>query len=205
MLLALQLNNLLEGGAALVTVPDVVGDTQAAGTTELETALFAVAVANAYSSTVAVGLIIEQSPAGGTDAPEGSTVTITVSLGESSSGGGFYSDFHHLLTRGRKRRQEIEEEAEQVKLIKDETSREIAKILKAEEAQAESKAELARLQALADQYAQIGVPAPRPVLASVMKAHEERSRNALEQMRREIERLFDEEEQAVIALLLMDD
>jgi hypothetical protein len=80
-LLALQLNNLLEEAADLVEVPDVVGDAQAAGTLELETALFVVAVATAYSDSVALGLIISQSPAGGAFASEGSTVTITVSLG----------------------------------------------------------------------------------------------------------------------------
>jgi hypothetical protein len=70
-----------QDGASLVEVPDVVGETQAAGTLELETALFDVAVTTAYSPTVAIGLIISQSPAGGEDAPEGATVTITVSLG----------------------------------------------------------------------------------------------------------------------------
>jgi hypothetical protein len=64
-----------------VEVPDVAGDAQAAGTTELETALFVVAVVTAYSPSVAVGLIISQDPIGGTFASEGSTVTITVSLG----------------------------------------------------------------------------------------------------------------------------
>ncbi len=87
MLLALLLNNMMGEAAALVTVPDVVGETQAAGTAELETALFLVSVKEAYSSTVAKGLIIEQSPAGGTEAAEGSTVTITVSLGENSAAG----------------------------------------------------------------------------------------------------------------------
>jgi hypothetical protein len=71
----------------LVEVPDVVGQSQASGTAELEGEGFAVAVREAYSSTVAAGLIIEQSPAAGADAPEGSTVTITVSLGEQKGGG----------------------------------------------------------------------------------------------------------------------
>lgn len=81
MLLVLQQNMLLGEAADLVTVPDVVGDSQAAGTLELETALFVVAVQTAYSSTVAAGTIISQSPTAGSEALEGSTVTITVSLG----------------------------------------------------------------------------------------------------------------------------
>ena len=70
----------LQQGAA-VTVPNVVGQSQASGTTTLEGDGFVVAVATAYSSSVAEGLIISQSPAAGAEAGEGSTVTITVSLG----------------------------------------------------------------------------------------------------------------------------
>jgi hypothetical protein len=66
----------------LVTVPDVVGETQLNGTNTLEAALFVVSVQNAYSSTVAQGLIISQDPEGGSDAPEGSVVFIVVSLGD---------------------------------------------------------------------------------------------------------------------------
>src|SRR5688572_30114513 len=71
----------------LVEVPDVLGETQAAGTTELETALFVVSVTTAYSPSVAAGLIISQDPEGGEFAAEGSTVAIVVSLGPSSGAG----------------------------------------------------------------------------------------------------------------------
>lgn len=64
------------------TVPDVVGQTQADGTLELEGAGFVVVVVTAASSTVAEGLIISQSPEGGASAPACSTVTITVSTGD---------------------------------------------------------------------------------------------------------------------------
>ena len=81
MLLLLQQNNLL-ADVTLVEVPDVVGQSQANGTAELEGVGFVVAVATAYSSTVPAGDIISQSPIAGTDYPAGGTVTITVSLGE---------------------------------------------------------------------------------------------------------------------------
>lgn len=68
--------------AAFIEVPDVTGNTQGDGTTTLEAAGFVVAVANAYSSTVVAGSIISQSPLAGAQAPSGSTVTITVSLGD---------------------------------------------------------------------------------------------------------------------------
>ncbi len=67
---------------AAATVPDVVGQTQADGTTALETDGFVVAVVTAASSTVAAGLIISQDPVAGASAPAGSTVTITVSTGD---------------------------------------------------------------------------------------------------------------------------
>lgn len=64
-----------------VEVPDVVGETQAAGTATLEGDGFVVSVSTAYSDSVAVGLIISQDPTGGSFAQLGSTVEIVVSLG----------------------------------------------------------------------------------------------------------------------------
>jgi hypothetical protein len=63
----------------LVQIPNVVGETQAQATTDLQNAGFVVAVQTATSATVAVGLVISEQP---TDAElPGTTVTITVSLG----------------------------------------------------------------------------------------------------------------------------
>ena len=82
MLLALQLNNLLEPSGATATVPDVVGETQAQADSDIVAAGFVTSVTTDYSSTVPEGTVISQSPSGGTDALVGSTVTITVSRGE---------------------------------------------------------------------------------------------------------------------------
>lgn len=73
---------------APVEVPDVVGQTQASATTELEGAGFVVAVEEDFSDSVALGLVISQQPASGQTANEGSTVTITVSLGVRPKTGG---------------------------------------------------------------------------------------------------------------------
>jgi beta-lactam-binding protein with PASTA domain len=70
-----------------VEVPDVVGDSQATGTSTLEGDGFVVSVATAHSSTVPVGDIISQSPIGGVETDEGSTVTIWVSVGPSEGSG----------------------------------------------------------------------------------------------------------------------
>ncbi len=120
------------------------------------------------------------------------------------TGGGFHLDFANFeMNRGlRKRVEEIEEEAQQ---IPDQVAREIATLMNTQEAKDADRADLARLQALADRYAQRGVDVPRPMLASVLKAHEERTRNALEQMQREAARMLEEEEAAVISMLMLDD
>lgn len=156
MLLALQLNNLLGDAPTLVEIPNVVGQSQASGTTELEGEGFVVAVQSAYSNAVAAGNIISQSPGAGTLYPAGGTVTITVSLGEepvSSSGGGWYIAYELELARRRqerKRREELEEESER---IEEETSREIARLLREQEAKEARRADLQRLSALVARYA----------------------------------------------------
>ncbi len=197
--------------ASLVPVPDVVGETQAAGTAILEGDLFAVTVVTVFDDTTA-GIIIAQSPAAGVDAAEGSTVTITVSAGprpdtSSEGSGGIWYEMEALRERARRRQKRKEDEDRETQEIQDQRDREIAKLLKKQEAKDDERAELARIQALADRYAGQAMKegVPRSVATAVLKAHEERSRNALEQMQREIQKLLDEEEQAVISLLLMDD
>lgn len=89
--------NAFQQAANLVVVPDVVGQTQASGTTELEGDAFVVAVQTAYSQTVPAGIIISQSPVAGSSAVSGSTVTITVSLGPQTAGGISRQRRHHRL------------------------------------------------------------------------------------------------------------
>jgi beta-lactam-binding protein with PASTA domain/predicted Ser/Thr protein kinase len=59
-------------------VPNVGGESQTAATADLTRAGFNVATKNQPSSSVAVGNVISQSPGGGTNAPQGSTVTIVL-------------------------------------------------------------------------------------------------------------------------------
>jgi beta-lactam-binding protein with PASTA domain len=81
---------ILAGDAGtVVIVPDVVGLTQAAGTSTLQALLFNVAVVYARSRQPA-GTIISQEPVAGSSALEGATVTITVSLGARRIGGRNY-------------------------------------------------------------------------------------------------------------------
>jgi beta-lactam-binding protein with PASTA domain len=69
-------------GPALVTVPGVTGQTQAAAQAAITGAGLAVgAVSSANSATVAAGLVISQNPIGGTSVAPGSAVALVVSLG----------------------------------------------------------------------------------------------------------------------------
>lgn len=67
--------------ATPVTVPDVVNQAEADATATLRAADFEVTRQSAASTEVDEGLVISTDPAGGTEAPEGSTVTIVVSAG----------------------------------------------------------------------------------------------------------------------------
>lgn len=203
--------HLYMAGNAPVTVPDVVGQTQAAGTATLEGDGFVVSVATAYSNVVAAGLIISQVPAGGGSAVSGSTVTITVSLGdapstESNAGGwGFWNQAEqHRMERERRRKRELEIE-EETRDIEEAQAREIAKLLREQEERDADRAELQRLQQLADRFSGKKIDLPKRVASALINAQVERSRNSLLQLQREVAQAMDEEEAILIALLMISD
>lgn len=72
-------------GETPVEVPNVVGQTQADGTSAIE-AVGLVVVVETRPSNQPAGTIVEQQPAGGTFVLPGSTVTIYVSAGSSGAG-----------------------------------------------------------------------------------------------------------------------
>lgn len=74
----------LSQGTEQVEVPNVVGYTESAATSALESAGFSVNVTSSSSSTVASGKVISSSPSSGSSADKGSTVTIVVSTGPAS-------------------------------------------------------------------------------------------------------------------------
>lgn len=67
-------------GPSLATVPNVVGSTQQRAATQLRGQGFALEVETA-NSEAGVGEVISQSPPAGTDAPPGTVITLTVSIG----------------------------------------------------------------------------------------------------------------------------
>jgi len=72
-------------GAKTVAVPNVVGMSEANARATLEQAGFQVQSVSAPSDSTPQGNLSAQSPSAGTDAPKGSTVTITVSSGPSTT------------------------------------------------------------------------------------------------------------------------
>jgi serine/threonine-protein kinase len=74
----------LSQGAEQVSVPNVVGDTQADATSALKNEGFSVNVVQSSSSSVDKGHVISSNPSAGTSADKGSAVTITVSTGPAS-------------------------------------------------------------------------------------------------------------------------
>jgi hypothetical protein len=76
----------VSSGPANVTVPNVVGDTQAAATTAIQGAGLVVGtVTTASSSTVPSGEVISESPVAGTSVSAGSAVNLVVSSGAAAT------------------------------------------------------------------------------------------------------------------------
>jgi hypothetical protein len=194
-----------------VTVPDVVGQSQAAGTATLEGDGFVVAVGTAYSSTVPAGEIISQSPAGGVEAPAGSTVTITVSLGEapapppqSEASGGFWYDYDIEQSRRRRKKREQEEREAEARELKDKVDAEIALLLARQEAEAERQAELDRLQRLVKAHSGAQLELSDRAKIAYVRALTQANFSAMEALDRELQRQIEEEDFAVLMLLLND-
>jgi serine/threonine-protein kinase len=68
-------------GTEQITVPSVIGETQANATSDLNKAGFDVKTVKKSDATSAKGTVIDQTPLGATQAPKSSVVTITVSTG----------------------------------------------------------------------------------------------------------------------------
>lgn len=119
--------------------------------------------------------------------------------------GGFFFGFDRYRSERDRRRREQEEREREAEAIEDETTRQIAELLRAQEAKDAKRADLERLQALADRYAGEPLGLPARTRAALYNAYETRTLNALEQMQREIERMLEEEEAAISAILMLDD
>lgn len=198
-----------------VIVPDVddPGTTQAAATAAIEGVDLVVAVVTAYSSTVPAGEVISQAPAAGSSVAPGSTVTITVSLGEAPAlpadeggpGGADWEDDYRLLKllrkRYRERKEAREAEAERIRQAIEGPSVEVEiQAIQTRIEREEERAEVVKL-AKAVQNAEVSTS----VRQAAATAFESRSRSALERFERELRNMIDEEDAAIAMLLSLDD
>lgn len=190
--------------ATPTVVPDVVGETEAQATIDIEAVGLVVSAEIAYSGVVAAGLVISQDPTGGAEVSPGSTVTITVSLGDApvvdqTPTGGWEGFEHHFFLR-KKRREEEEELREHEETIQEQIDRDIARLLHEQERKGAERADLERLKALVKRSA------IKTDLDSVdkafAKAKENLSRANLLRLQKEMERMLDEEDDLLALILL---
>jgi beta-lactam-binding protein with PASTA domain/tRNA A-37 threonylcarbamoyl transferase component Bud32 len=76
---------LLPSGASTVTVPNVTGQAEQAASVALRRAGLSMAASQVASTTVTSGLVVSQSPLGGSQAKKGASVAIAVSSGPGSA------------------------------------------------------------------------------------------------------------------------
>lgn len=189
-------------------VPDVVGQSQASGSTQLMGSSFLVSVVTAYSATVAAGIIISQDPAAGSQAATGSTVTITVSLGAapvSDFSGGIEYAFAREQERRRKERERLAQAKADAAQIEDETTRGIAKLLRAQESQDLRRGELARLSKLAQHYSNQAEVTNERIKQATEKAATRQTEASLYALERELMRAQEEQEFLMHALSIILD
>jgi flagellar biosynthesis regulator FlaF len=189
-----------------VIVPDVIGQSEASATTEIEGEGLTVSVTTAYSAVVAAGLVISQVPTSGTEVAPGSNVAIVVSLGSAQSesgGGGFFFDFEYHNQRRRMRQQELDEIEDERERIADKVDREIALLIQSQEKKDAERQDIERLKGLVKRY-QSTVPIGEvsdKVSEALKSAQLKQSRANLERLQREFDRMAEEED--FMAMLLM--
>lgn len=123
-----------------------------------------------------------------------------------SGGWPFYIAYEQELARRQRAcRKRLEDEEEALR-VQDAISREIARLLHEQERKDAERADLARLKALVAQYRESDLKdlAPRAAVAYA-RALLQANFSALEALDRELRRQMEEEEMAVMLLLLADD
>lgn len=116
--------------------------------------------------------------------------------------GGWWPDYEHARRMRDVRRRKLEQEERDQREIQDATDREIARLLREQEARDADREDLRRLQRLADTYAAKVPDLPQNVRHAILNAQDARTRNSLEQMRRVIEQAIEAEDMAVLLFLL---
>lgn len=191
--------------SAPVTVPNVVGETEAQAIIDIQAVGLVESSTTAYSDIVAIGLVISQDPASGSSVASGSTVAVVISLGPqpvtSQNSGGFYFEEHIL--RRRKRQQELLEAEKAEEELQDKIEREIAQLLHEQERKDEERRDLERVKSLVSQYGKLADVSER-VSQALLEAQQKETAASYLKLQREFERMLEEEEHAVLMMLIED-
>ncbi len=117
-----------------------------------------------------------------------------------SFSGGFEYAFERERRRRKKERERLEELKAEAERIEDETTREIARFMRQQEAKDARRDELTRLQSLVDRFKADAETTNERIERAVQKAAEKQTQWALFALERELERAREEEEFVLIAL-----
>lgn len=116
--------------------------------------------------------------------------------------GGYLEAYDDQRRRHRSELRQLEEAKESESSIQSELDAQIAALLHEQEAKDLERADLARLQALADEYKGRQRDVPERVNAALLAAQERRTLGSLLALRRETDRTMEEEELVLLLLLL---
>ena len=128
-------------------------------------------------------------------------------VAESPSGGwAFYAHYEREREHRRKKRREHEEREEESERISDATTREIAQLLRQQEAQDERRAELDRLATLVEKHAGRAAQDAygERVAVAMARAHAQGNVSALLALEREIERAKEDEDWLLLAFMTLE-
>lgn len=122
---------------------------------------------------------------------------------ESNSGGwALYFRYEQERDRRRRRKKELEEAEEAVEKLPDPVSKEIGLLLQKQEREDERRKELERLRGLVNQFPKTALP-PKAQKA-VERVRDRQSLSSLLNLERELRRMAEDEEYAVLMLLIND-
>jgi hypothetical protein len=123
----------------------------------------------------------------------------------SAFGGGFLYAYELEQSRRRKKRREQEDLEEDAEALKDQMDREIALLLRKQEAEDERRAELDRLQRLVRDHSRNALELSDRAKIAYVRALTQANFSAMEALDRELQRMLEEEEITALMILLNED
>jgi hypothetical protein len=124
---------------------------------------------------------------------------------EPAGSGGFLYEYGLYLRRAAKKRRRQKELEEESRALKDKVDREIAELLRLQEAEDEKRDNLARLQRLVQKHSKDALELSDRAKIAYVRALTQANFSALEALDRELQRMIEEEEITALMILLNED